>query len=74
VNKKTDKPRKQKKTEKTEPRKKKSIKPIRILEKFPVRFGFGFVLLKPVNSNRTEPVHVKRKDTINEKKMLYILT
>jgi len=54
----------------------KPIKPIIIFRKTSssVRFGFGFVMLKPINPNRTEPVHIKRKGTINEKKMLYILT
>lgn len=30
-----------------------------------VRFGFGFVMLKPINPNQTEPVQIKRKGNIN---------
>ena len=28
-------------------------------------FGFGFVMLKPINPNQTEPVQIKRKGNIN---------
>jgi hypothetical protein len=56
VSKKTDKPNKPKKpgkkiTEKTEP-KKKQINRLKNHKKIPVRFGFGFQSLKPIEPNR----------------------
>jgi hypothetical protein len=64
VSKKTEKsikPRKPKNNQSKKPNHEK--KPIRIFRKFLVRFGFGFsfIMLKLINSNRTEPVQIKKK-------------
>jgi hypothetical protein len=52
--------------------KKNRLNRLEYLKKLPVRFGSGFIRMKPINSNRTEPVHIK-KSTINRKMKLFNL-
>jgi len=71
VSKKTDKPKKPEKNNRKNRTKKNRINRLKNHKKIPVRFGFGFQSLKPIQPNRTEPVqpcqHLKKKPSINRK-------
>lgn len=52
--------------------KKNQLNRLEYLEKFPIRFGF--IVLKLMNPNQTKLVQIKKKGSINNKKLLYILS